>query len=180
MLTNRSRATTVAAVLAASLTLAACGGQSTVTPRTYARTVCTSVKTWQQHIRTRTDAMTSSLGSDVSPQRGKAALATYLDGLVQETDKVIDDLNTVGVPDVKGGQDVASKMVGAFESVKATLRRARGAVDKLPTGDREAFKTAAGRIGDDIQSSFSAVGSSLSRVSGPELDAAFAAEKSCG
>lgn len=180
MLTNRSRAA-VAAVLLVSLALAlsACGGQSTVSPRAYARTVCGSVGAWQRHIRSRTDRMTSSLGSDVSPQKGKEVLATYLDGVIQETDQVISDLNGTGVPDVKGGQTVASKFVGAFESVRTTLRNARSAVDRLPTGDRAAFKEAASKIGEDIQSSFGSVSSSLSGVGGSELDAAFNAEKSC-
>jgi hypothetical protein len=181
MLTNRSRAAVAAALLVSlAFVLSACGGgQSTVSPRAYARTVCGSVGAWQRHIRSRTDQMTASLGSDVSPQKGKEVLGTYLDGVIRETDQVIDDLNNTGVPDVKGGQTVASKFVGAFESVRTTLRNARSAVDRLPTGDRTAFKEAASKIGDDIQSSFSSVSSSLSGVGGPDLDAAFNAEKSC-
>jgi hypothetical protein len=179
MASRRFHVLAIATAVAASLALSACGGTKTVSAKTYARTVCSSVQTWKQHIQTRTDRMTQSLGSGLSPEKGKATLATYLDGILDETDQVISDLNGTGVPDVDRGQEVASKFVGAFERVRATLRSARAAVDRLPTGNQAAFKAAAGQIGTDIQTSFGAVGSSLSGVGGSELDAAFTAEKSC-
>ncbi|MBA3551409.1 MAG: hypothetical protein H0W27_00870 [Actinobacteria bacterium] len=174
--------------IAAAVTLTACGGgdgsdgggaEETVTPQEYASDVCGALDGWVTASRDRAGSLTGALNPTASAESRRDVLAGYIDGLIEDTEALIGDVRTAGVPDVEGGEQIAGQIVDAFDTVKTELEQTRGEVDALPTDDPAAFTAAATQLGTSIQTSLTAAGTSVGGISEPTLNRAFAGEPAC-
>lgn len=174
--------------IAAALMLAACGGgdasngggsEETVTAQEYASDVCGALDAWVTASRDRAGSLTGVLNPTDTPENRRDVLAGYIDGVIEDTEALLDDVQAAGVPDVEGGEEIAGQIADAFDSVKTELEQTRDDVDALPTDDPAAFTAAATQLGTSVQTSLTAVGTSVGGISQPELNQAFAVEPTC-
>jgi hypothetical protein len=160
-----------------AVSLAACGGGA-VSPRAYVKSVCEAVGDWQGQIQDRSTSLGQNLGTDATPEQGKGALAEFLDGVITDTQGMVDQVEEAGSPDIEDGEDQAKQLTDALTQVLEAFRAARTDVQTLPTDSPEAFQQGADEIGNTIQSAFTEAGSTFDQPS-PELDPIFEDEPAC-
>jgi hypothetical protein len=164
------------AMVAASLVLAACGGDDdgdgggdSVSAEDYASAVCTSTQDWVGGLQKRATDLQGALGSNATPEEGKNALAGFLDDVLADTDDWVAALDEAGVPDVDGGEAAADELRSAAEDAKGVLEDTRARVDDLPTDDEQQFAREAGEVGSATQESLGKVGDAISEPESKDL-----------
>ena len=182
------RRLTILALLGAGIALAACGdddddggggGGDQVSAEDYASAVCSSTQDWVQGLQKRATDLQGSLGTDISPEEGKEALAGFLDDVISDTEDWITGLNDAGVPDVSGGEDAAEDLRAAAEEAKGVLEDTRSSVDDLPTDDEQEFAQEAGKVGTATEDSLGKVGDAISEPESEELKTALEETPAC-
>jgi len=173
------------AVLAAALAIGACGddddggdGES-VSADDYASAICSSTQDWVDGLQGRATDLQGSLGSDVSPEQGKDALAGFLDDVISDTDDWIAAVNDAGVPDVEGGEQAADDLLTAAEDAKVVLEDTRSRVDDLPTASDADFAREASEVGSATQESLGTIGDAISEPESDELRTALEESPAC-
>ena len=165
------------ALLAVAATLAACGGgggsdgggggqtaaassaPSTVSVEQWVGSVCTSVGNWQKKLQQAPDL---SNASDLDST--KTAITDFLGSVVSATDTMIGEVKAAGVPDTKDGEAIASALTGALESVNQSFQKAQSDVEGLSTSDPSAFATGLSKVGEDLTTAGSKVGSTFDEL----------------
>jgi hypothetical protein len=177
MLLRKPLAAACAAVVAISLT--ACGGSSSSgpSPAAYVKSICQAIGPFEKTVQQRSSAL--NLSNIKSAADGKKALQGFLNQVAADTDKAVTKLKAAGTPDVKNGKQVQTAIVGAFTQLKSALQTAAGQAGNLPTSSPTAFQSAAQKLGSTVQSSMSGIGSSLSNLKSPDLEAAAKKEPAC-
>jgi predicted small secreted protein len=176
----KRKSTAILLVLAITALLAGCGGSSGgsgVSAGAYVKSICSAVGPFEKDVASRSSAL-SSLTS-VSPSQGKQALQGFLSAVVSDTDKAVNKLKSAGTPNVSKGKQIANTLVKAFTELKTALQGAQKQASSLPTTSPTAFKNAAQALGTSIQSSMSAIGSSLNNLKSPDLEKAASKEPTC-
>jgi hypothetical protein len=163
--------------LIAAAALAACGGGA-VSPQAYVRSVCQAVADWQGRIQDRSGDLEQQVGTDPSPEEGKEALGQFLDGVITDTEGMVDLVEEAGSPDIEDGEAQADRLSDALTQVLEAFRSARSEVEDIPTGSPEEFQQGADEIGSTIQSAFTEAGGTFDQPS-PELDPIFDQEPAC-
>ena len=173
------------AILVAGLALGACGGDDdggggdNVSADDYATGVCKTTQDWVSVLQKRATDLQASIGTDVSPEKGKDALAGFLDDVISDTDDWIEGVNDAGVPDVEGGEEAAKEILTAAEDAKGVLEDTRSSVEDLPTGDEEAFALEAGKVGEATEASLGKIGDAISTPKSDELNTALSDTPAC-
>ncbi|MGH2729220.1 MAG: hypothetical protein ACRDJI_01280 [Actinomycetota bacterium] len=157
----------IAGTIAAALVLAACGGggPDTVGVQSWVSAFCSALSEWQNSVQDSASQLTEGLDPATGPEAGKAALSGFIDGVIADTDDLIDATNDAGIPDVENGEEVSDALIAAFENARSALSETRGEIEDLPT-DPAQFGSQADEIGTSIRSSLSDIGSDL----GQKLD----------
>jgi hypothetical protein len=163
--------------LIALAALAACGG-GTVSPQAYVRSICQAVTDWQGQIQDRSGDLEQQLGTDPTPAEGKEALGQFLDGVITDTEGMVDRVEEAGSPDIEDGEAQADRLSDALTQVLEAFRSARTEVEDIPTDSPEEFQQGADEIGNTIQSAFTEAGATFDQPS-PELDPIFEDEPAC-
>jgi hypothetical protein len=166
------------AVLAISVTLAACGGSSGVAPATYVKSICQAIGPFEKTVQSRSKELQNASGLK-SPEQGKQALQGFLSAVVADTDKALTKLKAAGTPAVSNGKKVSTAIVAAFAELKGALQKAATAAGSLPTTSASAFSGAAQQLGSSVQSSLGGIGSSLSNLKSSDLENAAKKEPAC-
>ena len=154
-------------------------GGETVSADQYAGDICESTQTWVEDLQKRASDLQGSLGTNVSPQEGKDALAGFLDDVLTDTDKWIEAVNASGTPDVDGGEQSAEEFRNAAEEAKGVLEDTAESVDNLPTDSEEAFSRETTKVGEATEESLKNVGDAISTPDSDELQKAFQDNKTC-
>lgn len=162
----------MAAIAAVAVLLVGCGGKETVSPESYMTSLCTEMGDWLTGIRSSVKDLGNEITPTMTPAQGKDALGAFLDDVIGLTQEALDGVKAAGIPDAEGGEEIATKIQGAFEQAKKVFEDARAKVDELPTDDPAAFQGAATQLGTSIQDASSKIGGSLGGVKSPELDKA--------
>ena len=126
---RRHRIRLVAISLVIPIVLAACGGGgggSKVSADAYASTVCTHVKTWLDQIKQRASELQTAMSPGTSPTKGRDLLRSYLDGLISDTDDMINAIKDAGPPDVPNGDQISTTLTSGLEGAKGAFDDARG------------------------------------------------------
>jgi hypothetical protein len=165
---------TLIAILAVSVALAACGGDddgggNSVSAEDYASAICSATQDWVEGLQQRATDLPGSLGTNATPEEGKEALAGFLDDVITDTDDWISALSDAGDPDVDGGEQAAEDLRNAAEEAKGVLEDTRDRVDDLPTDDEQRFAQEAGEVGSATQESLGKVGDAISEPESEEL-----------
>jgi hypothetical protein len=96
----------------------------------------------------------------------------FLDDVIEATDSVIADVESVGVPDVDDGEASAGAVLTALRGSREIFDDARDRVDGLGTDDPTAFTQELQTLGTDLQTSLAGIGEELDGFDSPELDEA--------
>jgi predicted lipid-binding transport protein (Tim44 family) len=174
-MTNR-----VAAVLiAVSVLLGACGGGGggTVSAPQFVKVACTDLGNWIKAIQKRSQNVQQA--APQTPDEGKKVISAFFDGVIADTDKLIDQLKAAGTPDVKNGDKISSTVISALEHARDALASSKAKVENLPTDNPQAFAKAAQQMGQSVQSAFQKAGQLGSSLTSPELEAAAKKEPAC-
>ena len=175
----RRKVIAAVAVLALTLSLAACGGSSSsgVSAGAYVKSICQAIGPFEKDVQSRSSAL--DLSSITSPAQGKKALQDFLSAIVADTEKAVNQLKAAGAPDVNNGKQISGAIVNAFTEVKTALNQAKTQAGSLPTTSPAAFKAAAQTIGTGIRTSMSNIGNSLSNLKSTDLENAAKKEAAC-
>jgi uncharacterized phage infection (PIP) family protein YhgE len=164
--------------------LSSCGGGGdgdggSVSPSVYLTALCRELGDWTQAAQNRLSQLQGQVQATATVDERKDILRNYIDGLIADTQELIDGVRTVGFPDVPGGAQTANAFVTAFEQAKSSLEEGRQRIDDLPE-DPQGFSQAADQLGNNLQTELSSIGDSVSGLGGQdELKSAFAETPQC-
>ena len=148
--------------------------------RAYVDGVCTALTDWQSGLETDNQALQSSLTEGTpTPDETKTALVDFLSSTVDGTKAMVSDIEDLGVPDVKGGDQIATALSSALGSVVTLFGSALSDVEGLSTGDPAAMATALSELGTDISQGSAGIGTALGDLDTPELEEAAQDSEAC-
>jgi hypothetical protein len=158
--------------LAAAASLAACGGSSHdgVSAASYARSLCAAVAPFEDEILRRSKALRLAPNKTVAENRD--ALHAFLVALGAATARALGRLRAAGTPDVPRGSATAAAFVGSFARIERAFSAAARRAASLPTGNVDAYRTAASALVDSVKASIGQLGQSLGALRSPEIQAA--------
>ena len=131
-------------LLVAGMALVACGGGTS--PEDYATAICNSGGDWVDALQGRADSLQNSIDTD-TPEEGKQILLDFLDGTIDDTDELLDEVEEAGTPDVDGGEEFADDVQDTYDQAREAFVNARNEVEQLPTDDPETFGQKASELG---------------------------------
>lgn len=143
----------------------------TVSATEYVTGVCGAIAGWVDDIEGLNEELTRNL-EPTSIESLKTAMVGFLDDVITATDSAIDEVESVGVPDVEEGEATAETVLTALRDSRDVFARARDRVDGLATDDPAAFTEELQTMGTDLRTSLSGIGEELERFESPELDEA--------
>jgi hypothetical protein len=175
------------------LSMAACGGDGGGSPSAvpsaeasaapaaaaYASGVCNAVLDWVDSVQTRSTGFSTEAQSATSLDQVKQLFVDYLDTTVQDTHDMVSVIGALGVPDIDGGQEVQTALLGVFRQFETTFSDALDQARNLSTTDQTTFMDGVTQISDDIDTKLSSVTDPLDSLSNPELEAAGNADPDC-
>ncbi|MDQ6604917.1 MAG: hypothetical protein M3Z06_00040 [Actinomycetota bacterium] len=164
------------AIAAAALAGCGGGGSSSVSPATYVKAVCSALGPFEKDIQTRSAALQHLPPG--AAQR-KTALQGFFTAVVGDSDKAVSQLNAAGSPNVKNGGKIQSAIVLVFTRFGAAAKQAASKANALPTNSSTAFSTAANALNRSFTTSMAGIGSGISGLKSPTLDAAEKKEPAC-
>lgn len=166
------------ALVFAALVSAACSSQTDAT--TYVDGVCTALTDWQSGLETGNEALESTLsGGQPTPEDTKTALVDFLSATVEGTQTMVTDIEDLGVPDVDGGDEIASTLSSALGEVVTLFQGTLDDVEGLATDDPQAMASALGELGTDITEGSAGIGTALGDLDTPELEEAAKDSDAC-
>jgi hypothetical protein len=161
--------------------LSACGGSSGSSGRvsaiSYAGALCKAVGPFEQEIYARQNALAVTGVS--SPTAGKKVLEQFMSALQSDSAKAKRQLQAAGVPDINGGQSLATALVPLFGRIDTTLQTAAAEARALPTGSATAFRAGAVKLAATVKTSVGDLGTGLGHVSRGSLEAAARKAPAC-
>jgi hypothetical protein len=177
------RLRTVAALTAlaiAAAALAGCGGSSSssVSPGTYVKAVCGALGPFEKDVQARSASLQNLAQTKTAAQR-KSILQGFFAAVVGDSDKAVSQLKAAGSPNVKNGSKIESAIVLVFTRFGTAAKQASDKANTLPTTSLPAFQTAANALNSSFTTSMAGIGSGVSGLKSPELDAAEKNEPSC-
>jgi hypothetical protein len=191
VLLMRSTRSFVAVVLTALIT-AACSSSSSggdgggdqapaqTNASTYVDGVCTALGDWQSGLDADNATMEATLSSGTPTlDDTKTALVDFLTSTVDGTKAMVSDIEALGVPDVDGGDEVASTLSAALGEVVTLFQGALDNVEGLSTDDPAGMTTALTDLATNISQGSTEIGDALSGLDTPELETAANDSEAC-
>jgi hypothetical protein len=170
------------------LLLAACGGDSGanggtgggLSPAAYAEGMCGAAADWMVALQGRN----TQLGEDLTnasddPEAIQDLTVEFLDGAVQDTETLIEDVSALSAPDVENGQAIHDGVLSAFTQARDLFVDARDQVAGLDTSDPTAFTQALTDLATTLSEAGNEIAASVQGLENPELDAAFSDTPAC-
>jgi hypothetical protein len=181
---NRARpSNAILTVLAlAALALGGCGGSSSsssgVSPKTYVKSICTSLGSWSAGIKTAGAKLQATATGTTSLAKGKSQYQIFVAALVTDTGRAVGELRAAGVPAVKDGKRISDALVGAFQKAQAGLSQAAAQAAGIPTTNASSYQAAATGVTATIRQALAQM-ATVRPEKDPQLHAAAAKEPSC-
>jgi hypothetical protein len=120
----------------------------TVSVTQWSGSVCTSFRGWEAQLK-----KLGSTREPANPAAGKAAITRFLNGALKATNKLVEQVPSLGVPNVPNGNAIAAAFANATRSLDRAYASARTNAMALPTSDPAAFATAAQTLASQLQTS---------------------------
>ena len=183
----------LAALLAAGLTIAACGGGSShssstsipasLTATQWASRVCGTVTAWISDLQRSSNDLKSAESGASNLVQAKILLLNFLSGAVASTNSMISGIQSAGTPAVPNGGALAHGLVAALQGVQTNFVRVQTQAQQLPVENPTTFVAQAQALGTSLDNAGSQVKSNLNdlsrRYSSSDLDAAFKNQAAC-
>jgi hypothetical protein len=149
-----------ALILALVVSAAGCGGSSGAPASQWVGDLCSGISEWRANLG---DVPDASSTTDLAQYKG--AMVSFLDGLVRNTDRLIDRIDKAGVPDIPSGSDAARDFKAAFGGMDASFRNAKSTIDKTATDDKETFAAGLAQVGLVLKESLDRAGKAFGDIS---------------
>jgi hypothetical protein len=152
----------------------------TVAPEAWAETFCGNLDAWTSAI----GAASEGVGEGVQVGDAKSsqtAVADLYAASSAATQKLIDEIKSIGVPDITDGDKFVDDLVAAFEAFDAAALEAKANIEALPTDDIATFQTGIDDLGAQFQADVDKVSKSISALGTtyPSVKLSNALTKSC-
>jgi len=147
----------LAAVALAAAFLAGCGGGSQVKPSAYVKSMCQALGGWKNTIQGAGVALTSSGAATASPPVAKAEYQRFVGSLVTATRRAGTALKSAQAPAIKHGDQIASRLTGAFDQATRRLLRASAETKSIRTDSTSTFQLGASSVNSDIRGALQAI-----------------------
>ena len=155
---------TIASLLAAGcvLALAACGGGSsnsvTTTTTTaavpgkvavgiYAGSVCAALSSWLDNLANASNVFATSTSAENDLQKVRAQFVTFFGGAIDETDRMVAEVEAAGVPRLAKGRQVSAAMLRELGTFRPLLVEAQSRARQLPVARPARFTKQAQSLG---------------------------------
>ena len=175
---SRARARAVVAAALAAFLIAACGGSSGIQPSAYVKSVCQALGNWRNTIQSAGIALESSGATSATRVVAKEDYQRFVGSLVTATRRATRDLKAAGTPDVPRGQEISSRLTGAFDRATQGLGRASEQARSIQTDTASQFQRGANAVTAQIRSALEQI-AHASPGQSQELRRAAAKEPSC-
>jgi hypothetical protein len=127
-------------LVTASLTaLSGAAAAKTVSPDTYASSLCTALGDWEHKTDALSQNITAGLTDAPTLDAAKNVLTTNTQQLRSDTDLFLKALQRAGAPNVPNGKNIASRFVRGVTSFRQAVARLDTEAATIPTGDAAAF-----------------------------------------
>jgi hypothetical protein len=133
-----------------------------VTPDRWTRLACQDISTW---LKARGDAETGTVealggleSGALKPKAAKARLARAIGQGAEATDRLVKDVKSAGTPQVNNGKQVASGYVQTLGDYRKAYAKARTALARAKTRDKQQFATTAQQVNTTLVGDLNAVG----------------------
>ena len=153
------------------------GDGSGVSASAFVGAVCSAVRTWAQDINGRSGALNVASITDAS--QGKVAIQNFFAVAVSDTQGVVSQLQSAGVPSVPDGQSMSSALVSSFNRIEVALAQGQSQAAALPTDNAAAFQAAGQSLATSVKTTLSGIGSGVSGLKSPELETAARSDPTC-
>ena len=188
---TRVRLAVVSALVVVPLGLAGCSTSSSAAGPTgsasasanaglsaaaYVGGVCGAFQTYANAVKQRQDAFKAA-GTDIASV--KQSWLDFLDGMIQDTQALVTQIKSLGVPAVSDGQAAASTLNDEFATLQSEIQKLRDQSANLPTTSEAAFAAAFQPLLQQFQTDLTGFGQGLNKFTGDELDKAFSASPAC-
>lgn len=188
----------LAAIALATLLLAACSTTSSSTSATstvpgattsvsasgaatdttaYADSVCTSISEWQQSLTDGNQTFQDAITGTPTPQAVKDALEAYLTSVVDDTQAMLDQIQSLGPP--PGAEETSAAIVTALTNVKSLFEGVRSSVQSLDTTNPASMAAAMTDLVPRLQQGAQDVSDALSAIPEGELKTALQSNPNC-
>jgi hypothetical protein len=149
-------------------------------PADYVAGLCAAVVSFQTDLEAENASLQESIsGDEPDPADLKAALESFLAALSDRSQRLVDEVDALGTPDVDNGEDVRSALTSAIEQVVTLFDEARSDIAALATDDLAALEEGFIAAGAKLQEAAVGISGSLDGLSSPELKEAAADAPSC-
>ena len=148
---------TVASALAAAaaLALTACGGgdggADRVAVADYSSSVCTALRTWQEHLREGSAVLASRIQTEPSLAVVRDQFVAFYGDAVEETEAMLDGVEEAGVPDLDQGEQVVDSLLETLRRFPVLIREAQDKAESLPVENERAFTEEAQTLGAEFR-----------------------------
>lgn len=154
-----------------AVSVAACSGSHGA--RAWAAQVCQSLDPWRADIGSLTTRIQQQMDASTTPGQAKENLETLFGGAAAASEKARTGVVKAGVPDVTGGEKIASAFVASLAATRDAYGTARTSVSALATVPSETFYSQVVKVVDKLNQDYSASSLDTSKLSSKELQEAF-------
>ena len=157
--------------------LAACSGSPG--PRAWAASVCTTLSPWRTEIGTLTTRTQQQMTAETTPSQAKENLMRLFGGAQEASEKARAGVEKAGVPDVKGGQQIAAGFESSLSAMRDAYGRARTGIEALATSPAKTFYTQVATVVDTLGKEYAKSDLDTSKINSKELSQAFEEVPEC-
>lgn len=152
-----------------------------VSAEEYAQGLCGAASTWMTALQDRNTQLQEDLGTASQGDLAgiKDLMVAFLDGAVQDTQILIDDVSGMAAPDVDDGQQIHDSLLGAFTQARDLFAGARDQVADLDPSDPTAFTQTLTELGTTLSDAGTEIAGSVEGLQNEELTAAFDETPAC-
>jgi uncharacterized phage infection (PIP) family protein YhgE len=153
-----------------------------VSATAWTHTVCQSISGWEAKLQSLGTSLSSQLRGQRSAAGLRKLLTQFLQKVVDATNKLVQQFNSAGTPNVNQGKNVAQFFHDGFTQLKDAFAKSLKDAKSLPN-NLQAFATRANAIGTQIDVSAQRIQGAFTdaetRFHVPELDTAFRSDPAC-
>src|SRR3954447_21629834 len=168
---------------AASPTTTAAVAPKTVGVGVYTGSVCSALGTWLDNLANASAVFANSTNTEPDLQKVRAQFVTFFGGAIDETDRMVSEVEAAGIPRLTKGAQVSASMLKELHSFRPLLVEAQGRARRLPVGKPASFTKQAQTLGAGFRietTKLETVFDELARRFGePRLALAAAADTNC-